>query len=49
MNFLLLGGSEAHRVRTGVVSAGFFDFFGVKPLLGRSFVAEDEKTGAPRC
>ena len=24
---------------TGVVSAGFFDFFGVKPLLGRTFVA----------
>jgi len=47
MNFLLLGGSEARRVRTGVVSAGFFDFFGVKPLFGRSFVAEDEKTGAP--
>ncbi len=47
MNFLLFGGSEARRVRTGVVSANFFDFFGVKPLYGRGFVAEDEKPGAP--
>ena len=34
-------------MRTGVVSAGFFDMFGVKPLLGRTFVADDDKPGAP--
>jgi hypothetical protein len=46
MTFTLLGGSEPHQVRTGVVSAGFFDFFGVKPLLGRTFLDEEEKPGA---
>ena len=30
MSFTLFGGSEARRVRTGVVSAGFFDFFGIQ-------------------
>jgi putative ABC transport system permease protein len=47
MTFTLLGGSEAYRVRTGVVSHEFFDFFGVKPILGRSFVADEERPGAP--
>jgi len=47
MVFTLLGRTEAHRVRTGVVSAGFFDLFGVQPLLGRTFVAADERPGAP--
>ncbi|MGA2131064.1 MAG: ABC transporter permease [Bryobacteraceae bacterium] len=47
MTFTLLGGTEAHRVRTGVVSAGFFDMFGVKPLLGRTFRADDDSPGAP--
>jgi predicted permease len=46
MNFTLYNGDEAHRVRTGVVSAGFFDLFGVKPLLGRTFTADDDKPGA---
>ncbi|MBZ5620460.1 MAG: ABC transporter permease [Acidobacteriia bacterium] len=46
MSFTLLGGNEAHRVRTGVVSAGFFDLFGVKPLLGRTFVPADDRPGA---
>ncbi len=46
MSFTLYGGPEAHRVKTGVVSAGFFDFFGIKPILGRSFRPEDEGPGA---
>ncbi|HEY1495070.1 MAG TPA: ABC transporter permease [Candidatus Solibacter sp.] len=46
MSFTLLGGTEPHQVRTGVVSAGFFNFFGVKPLLGRTFVDDEEKPGA---
>ena len=37
MTFTLLGGTEPHQVRTGVVSAGFFDFFGVQTVLGRTF------------
>ncbi len=46
MSFTLYGGAEAHRVKTGVVSAGFFNFFGIKPILGRSFLPEDEGPGA---
>jgi putative ABC transport system permease protein len=47
MNFTLFGGAEPRRVRTGVVSANFFDFFGVKPVMGRAFVADDDRLGAP--
>ena len=47
MNFLLLGNDSAERVNTAVVSANFFDVLGVKPLLGRTFVAADEQHGAP--
>ena len=43
MMFTLLGRDEAHRVRTGVVSPEFFDLFGVKPLLGRTFAAADDR------
>ncbi|MBZ5726587.1 MAG: ABC transporter permease [Acidobacteriia bacterium] len=46
MTFTLFGGEEPHSVRTGVVSAGFFDFFGVQPILGRSFAPGDEAPGA---
>ena len=42
MPFLLLGDDNAERVQTGVVSANFFDVLGVKPLLGRTFLASDE-------
>jgi putative ABC transport system permease protein len=37
MNFTILGNGTAERVKTGVVSAGFFGMFGVKPILGRTF------------
>jgi len=47
MQFVLLGGPEPQRVQTGVVSANFFDAFGVRPLLGRTFLASDEEQGAP--
>jgi putative ABC transport system permease protein len=46
MNFLLLGKDSAERVNTAVVSANFFDVLGVRPLLGRTFVASDESHGA---
>ena len=46
MTFTLLGGSEPYSVRTGVVSAAFFDFFGVRPVLGRTFRPEDEGPNA---
>jgi putative ABC transport system permease protein len=46
MFFLLLGKDTAERVQTAVVSANFFDVLGVKPLLGRTFVASDESPNA---
>ncbi len=42
MNFLLLSKDSAERVNTAVVSPNFFDVLGVKPLLGRTFVAADD-------
>ncbi|MEO8662288.1 MAG: ABC transporter permease [Bryobacteraceae bacterium] len=42
MSFLLLTKDNAERVQTAVVSANFFDVLGVRPLLGRTFVASDE-------
>jgi predicted permease len=46
MNFTLLGGPEPQRVRTGVVSAAFFDVLGVKPMLGRTFRKGEDAMGA---
>jgi predicted permease len=46
MSFTLLGGREAERVQTGVVSHGFFDVLGVAPLLGRTFRPADDAPGA---
>jgi len=47
MSFTLFGHGDPERVRTGVVSANYFDLFGVQPLLGRTFLPDDEKLGAP--
>jgi putative ABC transport system permease protein len=47
MSFLLLDDRSAERVNTAVVSANFFNVLGLKPLHGRTFVADDEKAGAP--
>lgn len=46
MGFTLLGGAEPELIQTGVVSANFFDVMGVQPLLGRTFLPEDEAPGA---
>jgi predicted permease len=46
MSFTLFGGAEPENIQTGVVSANFFDVMGVRPLLGRTFVPEDEAPGA---
>jgi putative ABC transport system permease protein len=45
MSFILFGRNEPERVQTSVVSANFFDVLGVKPILGRTFVPDDEKPG----
>ncbi|HKH46582.1 MAG TPA: ABC transporter permease [Thermoanaerobaculia bacterium] len=46
MWFNLLDRGEPERVQTGVVSADFFRVMGIRPLLGRTFAAEDDKPGA---
>jgi len=47
MSFTLFGHGDPERVRTGVVSANYFELFGVQPLLGRTFLPDDDKQGAP--
>ena len=46
MNFDLLKQGEPDRVDTGVVSHDFFNVLGIAPLLGRTFVADDDRPGA---
>jgi putative ABC transport system permease protein len=47
MSFILYGHGDPDRIRAAVVSANYFDLFKVQPLLGRSFLPEDDKLGAP--
>jgi putative ABC transport system permease protein len=47
MSFTLFGHGDPDRVRTGVVSANYFDLFGIQPILGRTLLPDDEKLGAP--
>src|SRR5262249_22741890 len=46
MVFLLSDGKTGERVQTGVVSGNFFDVLGVKPILGRTFVDDDDQPKA---
>ena len=46
MNFDLLRRGEPDRVATGVVSPNFFAVLGIRPILGRTFVATDDDEGA---
>jgi len=46
MNFDLLKRGEPDRVDVGVVSHNFFDVLGIRPMLGRTFVAGDDALGA---
>jgi putative ABC transport system permease protein len=41
----LSGGDQPERVRTTMASSQFFSLFGVPPILGRTFVAEDARPG----
>jgi predicted permease len=42
MNFDLINRGEPDRVNTGVVSHDFFDLLGIRPILGRTFIASDD-------
>ena len=43
----LTGGSEAERVTYGTASASFFHLLGVRPVLGRVFLPEEDRPGTP--
>src|SRR5262249_23288803 len=44
----LTGGDKPLRLQGRMVSWNFFRMLGVQPQLGRMFVADDDKQGAPR-
>ena len=44
---LTAAGAEPQRVAVGYITANFLAAFGVRPVLGRGFVADDERPGAP--
>ncbi len=43
----MTGGSEAERVTYGTASASFFRLLGVRPVLGRVFLSEEDRPGTP--
>lgn len=47
MRFTLFNKDTAERARTGVVSWNYFNFYGIHPLLGRTFLPSDGEHGAP--
>lgn len=46
-DFTLTGEENPERLQCGIVSADLFPFLGAQPILGRTFIPDDEKTGAP--
>jgi putative ABC transport system permease protein len=47
-NVNLTGIGEPERIKSFVVTTNFFQVLGVQPMLGRSFLPEEEKPGSPR-
>src|SRR5262249_7372692 len=43
--FTLTGGDKAEQIVASTVSTGFFDTIGVKPLLGRTLLPEEDQPG----
>jgi putative ABC transport system permease protein len=44
----LVGDARVEQVTTAMVSANFFNTLGIRPMLGRSFTAADEKVTLPQ-
>lgn len=44
----LTGPSEPERIKSCVVTTNFFQVLGIQPMIGRSFLPEEEKPGSPR-
>ncbi len=45
--FNLVGAGQAERIRALRVSPQFFQVFGVRPILGREFIPDDDRAGGP--
>ncbi len=45
-DFNITGGGDPERASGARVTAAYFGLLGVKPILGRTFLAEDERAGA---
>lgn len=45
--FTLTGGDQAERVSGARASSGIFDVFGVRPAIGRGFLAAEDRPDAP--
>jgi len=46
MTFTMYGNGDPVRVRTGIVSANFFDMLNITPILGRTFTESEDDIGA---
>src|SRR5215213_209321 len=44
----LTGVAEPERIKSCVVTTNFFQVLGIQPMIGRSFLPEEEKLGSPR-
>src|SRR5688572_6824999 len=44
----LTGGERPDRIRGAFVSSNYFDFFNLKPLIGRAFLPGEDKQGTAR-
>lgn len=47
-DFTLTGMGETERLETEMISASFFPILGVKPVIGRNFLPEEDQIGAAR-
>jgi predicted permease len=47
-SFTLTGGPEPEMIRARGVSADFFDVMGVHPILGRAFLADEDRPGTTK-
>jgi predicted permease len=47
--FNLSGEAEPEHLHGEMISAGFFEIFGVQPIVGRTFNKEDDQRGANQC
>jgi predicted permease len=46
-NLIVTGFGEAEAMRGAIVTPGFFDVFGARPILGRGFTAADDRPTSP--